>query len=281
LYAQLIIPQPGKENRKTGQIPTAYVAKESCPSSCPLLGNGCYAETGNIGLHWRKMAGVPWAKFCRMVAEKLGPHQLWRYGVAGDLPGFGGLIDHAALQLLTTANLRRPVIAYTHKPVLDGEHPAASSNRRFIAEAIDGGLMLNLSGNNPSHADALAGLDLAPVVTILPNAYARRHRSLGRGKREWVETIGAYRDRISTLPTHTSAGRRIAVCPASYADTTCQSCGACARSRNATIIGFPAHGAWRVVEKATAARDVASSEPWVFRDHRTMAEVITDETTAA
>jgi hypothetical protein len=196
LHAQLVIPQPGKENRKTGPIPTAYVARESCPSSCPLLGNGCYAETGNIGLHWGKMKGVPRAKFCLIVAEKLGPRQLWRYAVAGDLPGFGGLIDRAALQLLTTANMRRPVIAYTRKPVLDGEHPAAASNRRFIAEAIEGGLMLNLSDNNPSHADALAALDLAPVVTILPNAYARRHRSLGRGKREWMETIGEYRDRF-------------------------------------------------------------------------------------
>jgi hypothetical protein len=280
LYAQLIIPQFGKENRKTGSIPTAYVAKESCPSSCPLLGRGCYAETGNIGLHWRKMTGIPWAKFCLMVADKLGPRQLWRYGVAGDAPGFSGLIDRAALQLLTTANLRRPVIAYTHKPVLDGEHPAAASNRRFIAEAIEGGLLLNLSANNPSHADALANLDLAPVVTILPKAYARRHRSLGRGKREWTETISEYRDRIAILPTHTPAGRRLAVCPATYTHTTCQSCGACAKAREA-VIGFPAHGAWQKVEKATAARDVPPGEPWVFRDHRTMAGVIADEATAA
>jgi hypothetical protein len=74
--------------------------------------------------------------------------------------------------------------------------------------------MLNLSGNNPSHADALADLDLALVVTIIPKAYARRHRSLGRGKGEWAETIGEHRARVSTLPTHTPAGRRIAVCPA-------------------------------------------------------------------
>jgi hypothetical protein len=214
-----------------------------------------------------------------MVAEKLGPRQLWRYAVAGDLPGFGGLIDRTALQLLTTANMRRPVIAYTHKPVLDGEHPTAVSNGRFIAEAIEGGLMLNLSGNNPRHADALAALDLAPVVTILPNAYARRHRSLGRGKRGWTETIGEYRDRISILPTHTPAGRRIAVCPASYTETTCAACGACARHRQA-IIGFPAHGGWRVVEKATAARDVRPGQPWTFPDHRTMALVIAEEEAA-
>jgi len=279
LYAQLVIPQPGKGNRKTGDIPTAYVARESCPLGCPLLGKGCYAETGNIGLHWRKMRGVPWAKFCQTVAEKLGPRQLWRYAVAGDLPGFSGLIDRAALRLLTAANGRRPVIAYTHKPVLDGEHPAAVANRRCIAEAIAGGFLVNLSANNPSHADALVDLALAPVVTILPHAYARRHRSLGRDKREWAETIGQYRDRIAALPTHTPAGRRIAVCPATYTEATCGTCRACARPRE-TVIGFPAHGGWRVVEQATAARDVPPGERWTFADHRTMAEIIGDEEAA-
>jgi hypothetical protein len=279
LHAQLVIPQPGKGNRKTGDIPTAYVARESCPLGCPLLGKGCYAETGNTGLHWRKMRGVSWPKFCRMVAEKLGPRQLWRYAVAGDLPGFSGLIDRAALQLLTAANARRPVIAYTHKPVLDAEHPAAAANRRFIAEAIAGGFMLNLSANDVRHADALADFGLAPVVTILPKAYARRYRSFGRGNRKWSETIGEYRDRIASLPTHTPAGRRIAVCPAAYTDTTCEACRACAKPREA-VIGFPAHGGWRVVEKAIAARDVPVGESWVFRDHRNMAEVMADETAA-
>jgi hypothetical protein len=32
-----------------------------------------------------------------------------------------------------------------------------------------------------------------------------------------------------------------------------------------------------MVEKATAARDVAPGESWAFREHRTMAEVIADE----
>jgi hypothetical protein len=246
---------------------------------CPLLGQGCYAETGNIGLHWRKMRGVPWAKFCQSVADKLGPRQLWRYAVAGDLPGFSGLIDRAALERLTTANMRRPVIAYTHKPVLDGEHPAAASNRHFIAEAIAGGFLVNLSANDPHHADAMADLGLAPVVTILTHTYARRRRSLGRGKREWAETIGEYRDRIAALPTHTPAGRRIAVCPATYTGTTCDACRACARPREA-VIGFPAHGGWRVVETAVAARDVPAGERWTFPDHRTMAEIIATETAA-
>jgi hypothetical protein len=189
------------------------------------------------------------------------------------------LIDRAALQLLTEANRGRPVIAYTHKPVLDREHPAAAANRRFIAEAIAGGFLVNLSANDPGHADALADLALAPVVTILPHAYARRQRSRGRGRREWAETIGEYRDRLAALPSHTRDGRRIAVCPATYTDTTCEACRACARPREA-VIGFPAHGAWRVVEEATVARDVPPGERWSFPGHRTMAAVIADEQAA-
>jgi hypothetical protein len=47
------------------------------------------------------------------------------------------------------------------------------------------------------------------------------------------------------------------------------------------VIGFPAHGAWRQVEAATAARDVPVGDSWAFRDHRTMAEVIAQEAAAA
>ena len=57
---------------------------------------------------------------------------------------------------------------------------------------------------------------------------------------------------------------------------TCKNCGACAEPREA-VIGFPAHGPWRMVEKATAARDVAVGQSWAFRQHRTMAEVIAEE----
>ena len=42
-----------------------------------------------------------------------------------------------------------------------------------------------------------------------------------------------------------------------------------------------AHGAWRHVEAATAARDIAVGAPWTFSEHRTMAQVIAEEVTAA
>ena len=49
------------------------------------------------------------------------------------------------------------------------------------------------------------------------------------------------------------------------------------RPDSGCVIGFPAHGAWRQVEAATAARDVPAGESWAFQDHLTMAEVVAEE----
>jgi hypothetical protein len=119
----------------------------------------------------------------------------------------------------------------------------AVENRQVIAQAIKAGFTINLSTDNPAHADRLAELGIAPVVTVLARAYARRavrHR-FKRRRDEWAETIGEWRDRTASLPRHTPAGRRIAICPATYSEATCKTCGACARVRD-VVIGFPAHG---------------------------------------
>ena len=163
-----------------------------------------------------------------------------------------------------------------------GDDPIAVANRQLIADAVRAGFTVNLSADSPAHADALGDLGIAPVATVLAHAHARRavrHR-FKRQKDEWAETIGAWRDRIASLPRHTPAGRHIAICSATYSAATCKSCGACARLRDA-VIGFPSHGAWRLVEKAVAARDVKPGHSWAFRDHRTMAQVIAAKTTAA
>jgi hypothetical protein len=272
------------QNAKTGPMPASIVERASCWPGCALYENGCYAETGALGLHWdrvsRGLAGGSWSEFCTKVAA-VRPGRLWRYAQAGDLPGYGPQIDGTLLGELVAVNTGKMVIAFTHKPVL-GDDPVVVQNRRLIIAAIRAGFTINLSADNAAHADKLAELGIAPVVTVLARAYARRavrHR-FKRRPDQWAETIGEWRDRTASLPRHTPAGRRIAICPATYSDATCKTCGACARVRDA-VIGFPAHGAWRQVEAAIAARDVPAGESWSFGNHRTMAEVIAEETAAA
>jgi hypothetical protein len=143
---------------------------------------------------------------------------------------------------LVAANAVKSVIAFTHTPVL-GDDPVAIGNRRLIAMAVNASFSVNLSAGNSDHARPTGGTRDYPVVTVLARAHAR-HAVRYRFKRrcdERAETIARWRDRTATLPRHTPSGRRISVCPATYTDATCKSCGACARNRG-TVIGFPAHG---------------------------------------
>jgi hypothetical protein len=259
-------------NRKTGPIAALTIEKASCPTTCPLRdGNGCYAESGPLRLVWER-ASTPWHDAMAKI-RRLPSGTLLRYGQAGDLPGCGDRIDEKLLFELVEAARRLEVIAYTHKPVL-GDTLDARGNRELIERAVKAGFLISLSADNPVHADWLSELGIAPVVTIVANVYARRKRA---------ETIPEWRDRIADLPVTTPGGRRIALCPATYTDTTCEECRVCARPRD-VIVAFPAHGGrWRQVEQATGARDprvardVPAGQSWAFLDHRTMAEVIADE----
>jgi len=42
-------------NDKIGPVSTTYTTQESCDSSCPHYGNGCYAEVGMVAIHGRKL----------------------------------------------------------------------------------------------------------------------------------------------------------------------------------------------------------------------------------
>lgn len=203
-------------NVKTGPIPVSTTSAESCPSACPFNNankGGCYAESGPLAIHWRKVtqgqSGESYGVFLDKIA-RLPKGQLWRHNQAGDLIGKGDSLDTLALSLLVKANKGKRGFTYTHKPL------ATQAEKDAIAQANKGGFTVNLSGNNPAHADTLADMGIAPVVTVLP-ADAMEN-------------------------TTTPKGRKIVVCPATIRDdVSCYTCGLCARQRDA-IVGFPAHG---------------------------------------
>lgn len=223
-------------NSKLGGIPAHTASRNTCPDVCPLKDGPCYANLGPMSHHWDAVTqatrGMSWEMFCEAI-ETLHPSQAWRYGQAGDLPGDGVEINGRALTRLIRANNGRPAIVFTHYCM---DNP---NNRQAVAWANANGLTINLSANSPAHADALADLGIGPVVTILDK------ESPAKGLR-------------------TPQGRRIVVCPAqTRADTTCATCGLCARQRD-TVVGFIAHGtqakkagdiskAWKVIPIALAA----------------------------
>lgn len=215
-------------NQKTGPIPVSTSTSTTCPPSCPFYRGGCYAKHNPRGLggHWKKVSsgarGTDWDTFCAMVA-RFSPRTLWRHNQAGDLPGRGERINGRMLAQLVKANRKSGArgFAYTHK------RPEVANNAKHIAAANKSGFTINLSGNSPSHADALADLAIAPVVTVIADA-----------------TV-----------TSTPAGRKIVLCPAQRENSKiqCASCGLCAIAERPFVIGFLPHG-----NGAKAVRAIAS-----------------------
>lgn len=206
---------PKSANVKTGPIPVSTTSAATCPPDCPFNNkNGCYASSGPLALHWAAVTsgarGTSWNQFCDDIAS-LPEGQLWRHNQAGDLPGNGLEINGAALGDLVKANKGRRGFTYTHY------NPANGKNAAYIKGANDWGLTVNLSANTPDHADDLAALDIAPVVTVLPIDQKEN--------------------------SYTPGGRKIVVCPATIRDgISCATCKLCAVRDRSVIIGFPAHG---------------------------------------
>jgi hypothetical protein len=172
-----------------------------------------------VGLHWRKTdkgEGVTdWQGLCDNV-KALPKGQLWRHNVAGDLPHTEQAVDFVLLSELVKANKGKKGFTYTHHAVL-GNTPEAKYNAAKIKYSNSQGFTINLSANNLQHADELKALNIAPVVTLMPEDAPK----------------------VSTTP----AGHTVIICPAAYReDVQCADCGICAEPQRKAIIGFPVHG---------------------------------------
>lgn len=224
-------------NVKTGPIAVTTSDRDTCPTDCVFRDNGCYAEQGPLGGLWRAMSAagadadfkngrntmhtLTWEAMCDRVAD-LPKGDMWRHNQAGDLPRKGGKIDRVALNKLVHANKGKRGFTYTHHNVLQDQ-----DNRAAVADAVADGFVINLSGNNLAHADALADLGIAPVVVVVP-----------------ID---------QTANTVTPKGRKVVVCPATIRDdVSCATCGLCSRIRDA-IVAFPAHGASKRKAELAAA----------------------------
>lgn len=231
-------------NSKTA-IPTTTTSSDSCPESCGFRGNGCYAESGPLGMIWRNLSAtragdtfkngrnelraMGFAELLKAI-KALPAGSLWRHNQAGDLPGKGMTIDAEALDAIVKANRGKNGFTYTHKP-------AMGANLAAIRKANQDGFTVNVSADSATHAARLKAMhpDL-PVVCVLP--------------------IEAETARVVDVDGH-----KITVCPATrkdesgkdvQPDMTCAKCGLCAVRDRRAIVGFPAHGASKRKANAVA-----------------------------
>lgn len=215
-----VVFNPRSKNTKTGPIPTATVEKATCPPSCPLLENGCYSNSGMSRYRWDEVGvkGIRWSEFCKKI-EDLKPGTLWRYAIAGDLPGDGDEIDFHQVADLLLANKGKSGFTFTHKPL-------TSENRQKICFANAYGFRINLSAWDAKDADVKLSHRIAPVVCMIP----------------WGTPV------VSKTP----AGAKVVACPAqTRAGVTCASCKLCSKERS-FVIGFYPHGPGR----ANGGKDV-------------------------
>ena len=216
------------KNSKTGGIPQTWSDSSTCPSTCPHIGEGCYASAHVwMKKHWEKVSDLPttsWSETMRGIAA-LPSGSLWRHNVAGDLSHTQGVIDSERLADLIRANHGRRGFAYTH-------HLPLPQNISVVRQANRAGMTINWSAETLEQADRLAETRSGPVVVVLP-AYTA--------------------DMPAGTRLRTPGGRSVVVCPATQTGSrvTCRDCKACAVPERKSIIGFPAHGAQRKVVEHT------------------------------
>lgn len=139
------------QNQKTGRVHLAtYRTQDSCPTTCPLMGNGCYAEnrmgrpspfdTAERG----KIIGTDYAPLIAKL-EALPDEATIRFNVSGDYLTDNADPDMAYIE--ATNHARGNVLSYTHawkvldpKWFEDGTRPQASCDSLIdVAMAKDMG----------------------------------------------------------------------------------------------------------------------------------------------
>jgi hypothetical protein len=210
-------------NKKTGPIPVSTGSFKRCPDTCPFKSNGCYAGSGPLALHWRKVTegqrGDDWDSFLIKIAG-LPEGQLWRHHQAGDILDPGTDDGRTELEELTVANRGRRGWTYTH-------HQLTPYAVESLKAANADGFTVNASCESLVQADAAMAAGL-PAVAVVPSDYNGGARDLS------------------------PAGNRVIQCPATRSDkVTCETCRLCQNRPDDVIIAFPAHGTGK--KKAEAA----------------------------
>ena len=197
-------------NRKVGPIPVTTTERQSCPTTCPFYDKGCYAKSGPLALHWKKVSdgerGTDWQGLCDFVSD-LPDGQLWRHNQAGDLPHTSGQINGTLLGQLVRSNSGKRGYTYTH-------HLLGELNTIYIKHANKHGFTVNVSTESLDNAVSTYNQGL-PTVVVVPTDSPDRF---------------------------VHDGVKFMTCPSQTQGVSCAECKLCAVADRKCVIMFKAHG---------------------------------------
>ena len=204
-------------NVKVAPLPVTTSERKTCPTTCPFYDKGCYAKSGPLAIHWKKVSNntqantTDWQGLCKFV-ESLPAKQLWRHNQAGDLPSTNGLIDGGLMLDLMKANQASKARGWTYT------HHSLNRDNVMLLRAVNlGGFTVNASTESLEDADKAMAQKL-PTVVVVPND--------------------------KPLPKNTPDGHKVVLCPAQVEgkSVTCSQCGLCSQSKRKCVVAFMAHG---------------------------------------
>ncbi|WP_439627560.1 DUF7227 family protein [Gemmata sp.] len=237
-WRSAVAPHPGviakahSLNAKLGRAAATYVARQSCPASCPFRAEGCYAEHDNTRATWDRItAGSAGA----------GPVELARREAAliDGLPGTRDLRLHVAGDSVTVA----------------GTRAIAAACGRYVERGRGAGCDVKVWAY--THAYRTVPRAAWGVVSVLASCETAADVAAARGRGYAAALVVP---EFGAEAAHAAGGVRLLPCPQQTRGRACTDCRLCfddGRLRTAgLVIGFALHGwgsnkARRALERTT------------------------------
>lgn len=203
---------PHSQNKKTGDISQTYSACNTCPTSCPFKGHGCYGENFTTRINWKK-ANCD-SKTLADAMESKGHTRVVRHNVAGDMckPGTSEL-DSILIRDLIKAWKSTRVTAYTYTHA-----DKTAKNFAKVQRAIESGFIINMSCETMEQVKVCYENNVPSVLAVY----------------EWTQ-----KDKV----TRRIDGITYRLCPACHdKNMTCRNCGKCWKKGRKEVVVLPAHG---------------------------------------
>jgi hypothetical protein len=206
----IILPKQASTNQKLGDGVYATYREVgcTCPQSCALLGNGCYAQHGNVALHARRgtQSPVDGDMLLGWMESQIPPERLVRHHVSGDLFR-DDQPDMPYIEALMEGHRRRSDLdgwLYTH------------GWRKLDARRLNSLRNLTVNASADTMDEALEA-----------------HRA------GWPTTVVVDPDQACVYLKE--ADTRLVICPQQTHDVKCSDCQLCLKSERKAIVGFRMH----------------------------------------